>query len=455
MSLDPRPTRRDLLVGSASLLAAIAVGGCSQQETSEEAAKPTPTPIIIPKLVEPVSLNVVGWPYRQDTLDNIIDRFHSLNPDVTVSFADVHTDYSTTVETSIVSGQQVNVMLVREGQAGLWRSKQLLQTLSGVASFDTVANALFPAARRGVEMEGKLIGLPFYTDAIFLAYNKSMMDKIGAGPPETWEELLAYSRILQDRGLSRWPLALNFSPKANANLPWWAIVYGAGGNLREPGDELRDAEPQDTVPRLLQMLRTFLVDDLILNPDFGETSYSAILKGDAAFSLVGSYLGRIAANQFTNNSSPLVRFAKVPGLDSPAVSTVTWTPFYSVPTTASNLDLSALLTLHLGAIDGTGDFFAPRVWALQEGLPPAYPSVLHETAVRNQFQAWIDLDLLEETFASAKPVEALWEPWFSTWEHWMQDELQAALWGSKTELAASNSINRYAHGLSKRLYFDP
>jgi multiple sugar transport system substrate-binding protein len=387
-------------------------------------------------------------------LENILDRFHSLNPDITVSFSDVRAEYGTTVETAIVSGQQVNVMLVREGQAGLWWSKQLLQPLSGISSFDTVADALFPAARHGVETEGKLIGLPFYTDAIFLAYNKSMLDKIGAGPPETWEELLAYSRTLQNRGLSRWPLSLNFSPKANANLPWWAMVYGAGGKLREPGDELRDAEPQDIVPSLLRMLRTFLVDDLILNPDFGETSYSAILEGDTAFSLVGSYLGRIAANQLTHHSSPLIRFATVPGLDTPAVATVGWTPFYSVPTTASNLDLSALLALHLGAIDGTGDFFAPRVWALQEGLPPAYPSVLHEAAVRSQFQTWIDLDLLEDTFASAKPVEALWEPWFSTWEHWMQDELQAALWGSKTELAAANSINRYAHGLSRRLDLD-
>ena len=455
MSLQPRPTRRDLLLGSASLLATIAVGGCTQQETPEEPVQPTSTPNIVPELVEPVSLNIMSWPYRQDLLKNIVDRFHLLNPDVVVSFSDVRAEYGTTVETAIISGQRVNVVLVREGQAGLWWSKKLLQPLSGVASFDTVAETLFPAARRGVEIEGKLIGLPFYNDAIFLACNESMMDKIGADPPETWEELLLYSRTLRNRGLSRWPLSLNFSPKANANLPWWAMVYGAGGNLREPSDELRDAEPKGIVPRLLRMLRAFLVEDLILNPDFGETSYSAILEGNTAFSLVGSYLGRIAAHQFTNHSSPLIRFAKVPGLDTPAVSTVGWTPFYSVPTTASNLDLSALLTLHLGAIDGTGDFFASRVWALQEGLPPAYPSVLHEADVRSQFQAWIDLELLEDTFASAKPVEALWEPWFSTWEYWMQDELQAALWGSKTDLAAANSINRYAHGLSRRLRLEP
>ena len=266
MSLAPRPTRRDLLVGSASLLATIAVGGCSQQESSEKTAKSTPTPIIIPKLIEPVSLNITGWPYRQEPLENILDRFHSLNPDITVSFSDVRAEYGTTVETAIVSGQQVNVMLVREGQAGLWWSKQLLQPLSGISSFDTVADALFPAARHGVETEGKLIGLPFYTDAIFLAYNKSMLDKIGAGPPETWEELLAYSRTLQNRGLSRWPLSLNFSPKANANLPWWAMVYGAGGKLREPGDELRDAEPQDIVPSLLRMLMTLSLTRTLAKP---------------------------------------------------------------------------------------------------------------------------------------------------------------------------------------------
>ena len=446
----PAPsTRRAFLLGSAGVLAA-ALGGCARRPTSGESSPATPIPNIVPELQAPISLKLMGWPYRQDLLESVLDRFRQLNPDVTVAFHEVLNDYGPRVQATILGEDPVNVVLVREAQAGLWWSNQLLRPLSGLPTFTDVAGKLFPAARRGVEVDGNIVGLPFYTDAILLAYNESMLAAIGARPPETWDELLNYSRAIRDRGLSQWPLSLNFGPKLNANLPWWAMVYAAGGSLREPDDALRDAAPTDPAPRLLRMLRSFLVDDLILNPDLGETSYSAILAGGPAFALVGGYLARVAASESANHGAPPIQFAPVPGLDAPGVSTVSWTPFYSVPSTASDLEMSALLALHLGGIDGTGEFFAPRFWALNEGLPPSYPSVLQDGEVLGRFQAWIDPELLANVLTVARPVEALWEPWYATWEYWMQDELQAALWGRKTDLAAVDSINRYAHGLSGR-----
>ncbi len=446
----PAPsTRRAFLLGGAGVFAA-ALGGCALQPASRAptSATPIPNPNIVPALQEPVALRVMGWPYRQDLLETVLDRFRQLNPDVTVEFNEVLNDYGPRVQSTMLGGDAANVVLVREAQAGLWWSNRLLRPLSNLPTFGDLVARLFPAARRGVEVDGNLVGLPFYTDAIFLAYNQSMLATIGAPPPETWDQLLAHSRQIRDRGLSRWPLSLNLGPKVNANLPWWAMVYAAGGSLREPDDALRDAAPTDPTPHLLRMLRAFLVDDLILNPDFGETSYSAIFDGGSAFALVGGFLARVAADRFADHRSPRIRFAPVPGLDAPGVATAGWTPFYSVPATASDPELSALLALHLGGIDGTGDFFAPRIWALNDGLPPAYPSVLQDREVLTRFQSWLDPELLQQALTNAKPVQALWEPWFATWEHWMQDELQSALWGRKSDLAAANSINRYAHGLS-------
>ena len=427
-----------------------ALAGCALHPPSSGPAPTPPIPNIVPKLQEPVSLSLLGWPYRQDLLETVLDRFRQLNPDVRVEFHEVLSDYGPRAQSTILGGEPVNVVLAREGQAGLWWSNRVLTPLSNLSIFSDMAARLFPGARRGVEVDSDLVGLPFYSDAIFLASNQSMLAEIGADPPETWDQLLTYSRLIRDRGLSRWPLSLNLGPKVNANLPWWAMVYAAGGSLRQPEDALHDAGPSEPAPRLLRMLRSFLVDDLILNPNFGETSYSAILDGGPAFALVGGYLARIAAEEFASHRAPLINFSPVPGLDGPGVSTAGWTPFYSVPSTATDLEMSALLALHLGGIDGTGDFFAPRFWALNEGLPPAYPDVLQDSEVQARFQAWLDPAVLHDVLDVARPVQALWEPWFATWEHWMQDELQTALWGRKTDLAAVNSINRYAHGLSGR-----
>jgi multiple sugar transport system substrate-binding protein len=448
MALPAPSTRRSFLLGGAGLLAT-PLAGCSLRPPSAADPIPaTPIPNIVPQLQEPISLSLLGWPYRQDLLETILDRFRQLNPDVRVEFNELLNDYGPHAQSIILGGEPANVVLAREGQAGLWWSNRMLRPLSGISTFDDMAARLFPSARRAVEVDRDLVGLPFYTDAIMLASNQSMLAAVGAAPPETWDQLLATSVAIRDRGLSRWPLSLNFGPKVNANLPWWAMVYAAGGSLREPADGLRDADPAEPAPRLLRMLRSFLVDDLILNPDFGETSYSAILDGGPAFSLVGGYFARFAADEFNNHRAPRINFSPVPGLDAPGVSTAGWTPFYSVPAATADVEMSTLLALHLGGIDGTGDFFAPKSWALNEGLPPAYPDVLNDPEVNAQFQSWLDPDLLNDVLTVAKPVQALWEPWFATWEHWMQDELQSALWGRKTALAAVDSINRYAHGLS-------
>ena len=449
MASPPPPPRRAFLLGGAGILAT-ALAGCSLRPPPGDPIPTTPIPNIVPQRQEPISLSLLGWPYRQDLLETILDRFRQLNPDVRVEFNEVLNDYGPRAQSIILGDQPVNVVLAREAQAGLWWSNRMLRPLSGIPTFDDMAARLFPSARRAVEVDRNLVGLPFYPDAILLASNQSMLAEVGAAPPETWDQLLATSRAIRDRGLSRWPLSLNLGPKVNANLPWWAIVSPPAGNLREPDDALRDADPAEPAPHLLRMLRSFLVDDIILNPDFGETSYSAILGGGPAFALVGGYLARFATEEFNNHRAPLINFSPVPGLDAPGVSTAGWTPFYSVPAPAADVEMSALLVLHLGGIDGTGDFFAPKFWALNEGLPPAYPDVLNDPEVNAQFQSWLDPDLLHDVLTVARPVQALWEPWFATWEHWMQDELQSALWGRKTDLAAINSINRYAHGLSGR-----
>jgi multiple sugar transport system substrate-binding protein len=460
----PRPAarpvkrRRFLSVGGAGVLLATLIG-CERSSpapaVSSTPSADAPAAAIAANQgpITPVQMNVMGWPYRQDLFENVLDRFRRLNPDVEVAFREVLNDYGPRVEAAILGDAPSNVVLVRESQAGAWWASSLLRPLSGLASFGQAADKLFPGARGGVSANGELAGLPFYSDAIVLAYNAATLDAIGAGPPTTWDELLAQAQTIRDRGLSRWPLSLNLSPKLNANLPWWAMVYAAGGSLRTEGDDLYNADPADPTPRLLRMLHSYLVDDLILDPDFGESSYSEILDGGPAFALVGTYFARVAATVRNQRGTPPIGFAPVPGLDGPGVATAGWTPFYAVPATAPEPDTSALLALHLGGIDGTGEFFAPRFWAMNEGLPPAYPAILEDSEVRARFAEWIEPDLLKSVLGAAKPVEALWEPWYDTWEHWMQDEVLAAIWGRKTDIEATDSINRYAHGLSGRTEF--
>lgn len=56
----------------------------------------------------------------------------------------------------------------------------------------------FPSIIESQSVDGKLVALPFFTDAPALYYRKDLLDKYGEKVPETWEELAATAKKIQD-----------------------------------------------------------------------------------------------------------------------------------------------------------------------------------------------------------------------------------------------------------------
>lgn len=62
-------------------------------------------------------------------------------------------------------------------------------------------------------VEGKLVAMPWYTDAGLLYYRKDLLEAAGKQPPKTWEELSATAKELQDKA------------RAEGNDRMWGYVY--------------------------------------------------------------------------------------------------------------------------------------------------------------------------------------------------------------------------------------
>lgn len=65
------------------------------------------------------------------------------------------------------------------------------------AAKDVIADH-FPSIIQSQTVDGKLVAMPFFTDAPALYYRKDLLEKYGAAVPKTWEELTETAKKIQD-----------------------------------------------------------------------------------------------------------------------------------------------------------------------------------------------------------------------------------------------------------------
>jgi len=63
---------------------------------------------------------------------------------------------------------------------------------------DKVVSMHFPAIDENNTVDGKLVAIPWFTDAGLLYYRTDLLEKYGLNPPATWDELEEAARIIQE-----------------------------------------------------------------------------------------------------------------------------------------------------------------------------------------------------------------------------------------------------------------
>jgi trehalose/maltose transport system substrate-binding protein len=112
------------------------------------------------------------------------------------------------------------------------------------------AKEFFPAMLANNTVDGKLVALPWYTDAGLLYYRKDLLEKYKEKVPTTWEEFTATAKKIQDAerkaGVADFH-GLVFQAKAYEGLTCNAIEWVAshgGGTIVEPDGKVSINNPK-------------------------------------------------------------------------------------------------------------------------------------------------------------------------------------------------------------------
>lgn len=154
---------------------------------------------------------------------------------------------------------------------------------------------MFDGAWSTVSWDKKLWGMPWILDTKYLFYNKAMLAKAGiANPPTSWAQVMEQSKILQDKGIVKYPLVWSWSQAEALVCDYTTLVSAFGGQFYQNG-KLNFSDPGSV--KAVTFMKESL-DKGVTNPNSREYLEEDVRKvfsnGDAAFALNWTYMYNMA-----------------------------------------------------------------------------------------------------------------------------------------------------------------
>jgi multiple sugar transport system substrate-binding protein len=183
----------------------------------------------------------IGGQQRPDVVRPLLDRYQAANPDVRVELevggatSDLQQQYLTTVLTAQDSA--IDVMLIDVVRQAQYAAAGWAEPLDGYLGDqkDSLLGQYLPVYAGSNLIDGKLIALPAFADALFLYYRKDLLEKHALQPPTTWDELAASATKIQAAEGDPELQGISFQgkPIEGAVCTFLVPYWSAGGSLND------------------------------------------------------------------------------------------------------------------------------------------------------------------------------------------------------------------------------
>jgi multiple sugar transport system substrate-binding protein len=189
----------------------------------------------------------IGGQQRPDVVRPLLDRYEQQNPGTKVELevggatSEMQQQYLTTVMSAKDSAIDVMLIdIIRSAQYAATGWAEPLDPYLGQEK-EAVLGQYLPVYREANQVDGKLVALPAFADAMFLFYRRDLLEKHGLQPPRSWEEVVSQAKTILAAENNPNLQGVSFQGKAIEGavctflVPYWA----AGGTLPEPRSRFR------------------------------------------------------------------------------------------------------------------------------------------------------------------------------------------------------------------------
>jgi multiple sugar transport system substrate-binding protein len=255
----------------------------------------------------------VGGQQRPDVMRKIFDLYQSRNPEVRVDVevggatSDQQQQYLTTVLAS--RDPSIDVILIdviRPAQYLASRWADTIDKYLPVASRQALLRQYLPAYSQANVINGQLVALPGFADAMFLYYRADLLEKYGFKPPTTWDEAIQQAQTILQRENNPTLNGIGYigAPVEGTVCTFLLPIWAAGGDVTNAQGQFSLTVEQ--AQRALQFW-VGLMDQRVSPPNMAEKPQDTIRQEMQAGRWIFGTLFAYAWNRFQNDADSQVK----------------------------------------------------------------------------------------------------------------------------------------------------
>jgi multiple sugar transport system substrate-binding protein len=381
-----------------------------------------------PAFAQDLTLEFVVWNYSLETVQDNVRAFEEANPGIKVNVTDyAWPDYNDSLVLRIRGNTPTDVVYGGQDWLPAWASAGFIAPLEEIAPEGAVAELsadIAGFALSDVTYDGKVYGLPYYSDTISFIYNRAILEEHGIAVPGTWEEVTAAAEQLKAAGMDK-PIIYEY----NQELPnfydaFVAQAYGRGAEMFD--DELNPLfnDPGNGAYQHLEWLADAWSKGLVQPDPHESTIITAMNTGNHAFTVVYTY---VLAALNDSASQPLAgQFAMAP-MPGEEHATLGFAKSYVVTaSTAADPERAEAAWKFIDFMAGKPYAVAKR-WAVEKGLGFGQLPLFEDEEVIAAWANWADVEALGAQAAIARA--GTYTEYSSVWSAYFRPLLAQAMVG--------------------------